>query len=564
MPTRSSGCLTCRRRKIRCDESRPGCQRCETHGVPCPGYRTEKPGGIEFKDQTNVTRRKADKQYQARLALRAAEENGSKGGASHLASSTTTFMVEDLDTWMNTPNSSTSSDSSPSTIDLDEFPNKKQSLVLKTNRGPSARNRAGFAISSIPQLHSPDVERVSLYSKFIATYLPKVQQHSENGHFSFFESITRRRPTEPSLQQGLDALALVQIGSLYKDRALLRQAVRQYGNAVSSLGRSITKGQFLHDDDILSSVTVLATCELFEEINTMGPGSGWGHHVEGANRLVALRGPDSLQSDTALLLYSNMRHGSLLHALIERKAPFMDTPEWRAVAYRVPRAVKDESTNFYDAAIQIPGLLERHDALDLDSPNALHDLDAILADAIELEDALRDWFAAWQAIGSICSNSGSDTPYYELRPIQEFELFSSLCSDRTLTHAYWFPDFLIAYLHSLYWMVMFYLRTNTQSLQKHRHRLDHDWYPDTSRVVEEDELLGYIFNLCQCMPFFVEPISSSTGSVGIFLPLRCAAIYFTAHGHWQWLKWIGSVRNSVFVKGLVPPNVRREGPPSAP
>lgn len=557
MPTRSSGCLTCRKRKIRCDEGRPGCQRCATHGVPCPGYRTDKPGGIEFKDQTFSTKRRADQQYRVREALRAGEEHGESSVSG----------LERGYAWVDRSSGSSDSislaNSSPSTIDTDDLSYGHRALVLGNKNGAQRESLAILSTRGIPHLHSPSLERATLYNTFIETYLPWTPQGSQNGHFSFFQTIADKRSSEPSLQQGLDALSLVQIGSLHKDQAILRQAVRQYGNALTSLARSIAKGQYLYDDDVLASVTVLATCELYEEINKAG--GGWGRHVQGSNQLVAMRGPNSMQSDLALLLYSNMRHGSLLHALIERKAPFMATPEWRAVAYRVPKALQDSSTTFYDSAIQVPGLLERHDALDLDSTDALQTLDSILADSIQLEDSMRDWYSAWQAIGKItCGGSTSDTPYYSLHPVEEFEFFCTLCKNRTLTHAYRFPDFLVAYLHSLYWMVMFYLRTNTQSLQKQRHRLEHDWYPEATHVVEEEELLGYIFNLCQCIPFFVEPISSSTGSIGIFLPLRCAAVYFTAHGHWQWLKWIGDVRSSVFVKGLAPPNVKREGPPSAP
>jgi hypothetical protein len=52
MPTRSNGCFLCRKRKIRCDEQRPGCGRCATHGVPCPGYRQPAPGEVIFRDET--------------------------------------------------------------------------------------------------------------------------------------------------------------------------------------------------------------------------------------------------------------------------------------------------------------------------------------------------------------------------------------------------------------------------------------------------------------------------------------------------------------------------------
>ncbi|KAI5459131.1 hypothetical protein BGZ63DRAFT_360575 [Mariannaea sp. PMI_226] len=41
IPGRSRGCATCRRRKIKCDESVPACLRCVNMGLQCPGARTE-------------------------------------------------------------------------------------------------------------------------------------------------------------------------------------------------------------------------------------------------------------------------------------------------------------------------------------------------------------------------------------------------------------------------------------------------------------------------------------------------------------------------------------------
>lgn len=39
MPTRSyQGCWTCKRRRRRCDNTRPTCQSCARHGMSCEGY----------------------------------------------------------------------------------------------------------------------------------------------------------------------------------------------------------------------------------------------------------------------------------------------------------------------------------------------------------------------------------------------------------------------------------------------------------------------------------------------------------------------------------------------
>ncbi|PSN70319.1 hypothetical protein BS50DRAFT_310277 [Corynespora cassiicola Philippines] len=39
-PRRSKGCVTCRRRKVKCDESKPLCTRCQKAGIECDGYIT--------------------------------------------------------------------------------------------------------------------------------------------------------------------------------------------------------------------------------------------------------------------------------------------------------------------------------------------------------------------------------------------------------------------------------------------------------------------------------------------------------------------------------------------
>ncbi|RMZ75954.1 hypothetical protein DV737_g5037, partial [Chaetothyriales sp. CBS 132003] len=41
-----SGCMTCRRRKKKCDEGRPECYNCQRGGFTCEGYTTAKPSGM--------------------------------------------------------------------------------------------------------------------------------------------------------------------------------------------------------------------------------------------------------------------------------------------------------------------------------------------------------------------------------------------------------------------------------------------------------------------------------------------------------------------------------------
>jgi hypothetical protein len=49
---RSGGCVTCKQRRVKCDEAKHECRRCQSLGVRCEGY-TKKPVGLRFRDQNH-------------------------------------------------------------------------------------------------------------------------------------------------------------------------------------------------------------------------------------------------------------------------------------------------------------------------------------------------------------------------------------------------------------------------------------------------------------------------------------------------------------------------------
>ncbi|KAJ5172204.1 hypothetical protein N7492_004797 [Penicillium capsulatum] len=56
---RSGGCLTCKERRVKCDEARPKCRPCQRLGIPCAGYKTRY-ANIRFKDQSHKFYSRAD------------------------------------------------------------------------------------------------------------------------------------------------------------------------------------------------------------------------------------------------------------------------------------------------------------------------------------------------------------------------------------------------------------------------------------------------------------------------------------------------------------------------
>jgi hypothetical protein len=508
MPPRSTGCFQCRKRKIRCDETWPACERCAKHGVPCPGYRREK-GGLEFEDQTVLTARKAKISYGEKVALvvRKSSNNSS-------LRSTPEVVIQDVDrhafqTW--------SSSLSPSV------------------------------------LVSPAANQAQLYDKWLNIYTP-VTTGMQGMHFDYLREAINMAESEPALRYGLNTLALVQVGHAAKDERLLAAAVPSYGKALAGLAYAVSKATSVRDNTVLAAASLLVVCEFYDQIKTQG--MSWFGHVQGVQQLLMARGPDSLDTDLSLMLFCNARHGSLARSYLTRKGDAYDSPAWRAAAFRAP--VNDWSVRLFDATIRVPRHLQRCDELDLYALDALEVTKDLLHDCESLEAEMREWYADFHS--SLRMHGIS--PYHTV-PIEEFKTFASLVTDRTLPTCYRFNNFMSGYLHSQYWIAMHYLRTTIKELREHRQSLDTSWYSadNYQHAVTDEELNGYAFDLCRSIPHFIEPSSGTQGHIGIFLPLAVILMHFRSRQNWKWCLWGVHVKEKVFTMGLRQPHVKEKDLP---
>ena len=57
----SNACFECRRRRIKCDASRPECEKCIKHRVKCPGYPDK--AGFRFREESTKVKKRAAKRY---------------------------------------------------------------------------------------------------------------------------------------------------------------------------------------------------------------------------------------------------------------------------------------------------------------------------------------------------------------------------------------------------------------------------------------------------------------------------------------------------------------------
>lgn len=511
MPVRSPGCFQCRKRKIRCDEGRPGCERCAKHGVPCPGYRREK-GGLEFEDQTVITVRKAKESYGEKVALVLKKSPSSN---SSTRSSTPKLRTQDANrhafqTW---------------------------SLILPPKT-----------------LVSPAVNQAQLYDKWLNIYTP-VTVGTQGLHFDYLREAIDMAESEPALRDGLNTLALVQVGHAANDEHLLAASVPSYGRALASLAYAVSKATSVRDNTVLAAASLLVVCEFYDQIKTQG--MGWFGHVEGVQQLLLARGPDSLDTNLSLMLFCNARHASTARSFLLRKGDPYDTPAWRAAGFRAP--MHDLSTGLFDITIRVPRLLQRSDELELDSSHALQHVRDLLYDCEFIEAEMRKWQSDFH---HHVRSLGSEP--YETVDIEQFKTFSSLVSNRTLPTCHKFNNFMSGYLHSQFWVAMHYLRSTIKDLREQRQNLDA--FSQTTDYtcgggVTDEELNGYAFDLCRSIPHFIEPTSGTQGHIGIFLPLAVLMMHFKSRQNWKWCGWGANVQANVFNMGLRQPHVNPESLP---
>ncbi|KAF7186795.1 hypothetical protein HII31_11892 [Pseudocercospora fuligena] len=380
-----------------------------------------------------------------------------------------------------------------------------------------------------------------IYSSFLDAYLP---ENAPMDHDDLFREMASRPNEDAALMSALRALSLAAVGGSRKDELVVRQAGLEYGRALNLPAKAMDRPNFKPTDETLATTTVLAQCEFYNGISATG---GWQKHLQGMHGMLAMGGPQNIQSRLALMLCSNSRHGALAAHLQSRRAALLGDKAWRRVLLRAP--VIDETATFYNHALKVPGLLERKDNLDLQSPTIVTEIEELLDDLFEQELSLRTWFETWTYRDQLTKEK-----YYERRPIDDFATFAALVTDRTFAEALWFPNFPFAYLASQYWATLHRLLEDKLDLYRLLLQIDLAWQPPADIPTIESELITLADSLCMCIPYFCEPVCSLVGQVGIFLPMGVCMPYFARTQAWEKASWLLSMRRSVFVKGMIPPN----------
>ncbi|KAF2819641.1 hypothetical protein CC86DRAFT_362603 [Ophiobolus disseminans] len=296
---KSTGCLICRKRKIKCDESWPSCLNCQKNGKVCPGP----PARHTFKDlgprlATGATRTVAGEhptifnQQSKRLTQLNEKyaENGSvvhKFRISHRPAPQRKLLRPSDTPSLSPPRSPFLRQPSPS-----QHHELARALILATTTGSSGVRMSVFGpfIQQVPS-------RIGHNAALDAAAAVLV-----NAHTSLVNKKTSMEIVSPHLY--LRAIKMLQ--TCLEDP--------QQGMSANTLCASV----------LLSLVEALA-----------GPriGNRYLAHVGGAGRLMELQGPEQYQDSFAKEILRFNRGGIIVTAIYERKPCFLASRQWRDIAF---------------------------------------------------------------------------------------------------------------------------------------------------------------------------------------------------------------------------------------
>ena len=228
----SRGCHACRTRKIKCDETRPSCQRCLTTDRVCPGYRDT--SDLTFRDMRSTAERKVQTRVRERTNQRQAEEDS-----------------------LSTP-----SISRRPSLQKERSSSTNTSAIIGRTSASISPDRAGPSLSGVPKAVDLDWKSLSL-DHFFLDYVLRVRRiGSMPGHLDFLPEMCREQPRNSCLMEGLYAVALARIAKQSSLTHFAMQARRSYGRALTLLNAALRDTKQAKQDSTLTTVSMLSMYEV--------------------------------------------------------------------------------------------------------------------------------------------------------------------------------------------------------------------------------------------------------------------------------------------------------------
>lgn len=295
------------------------------------------------------------------------------------------------------------------------------------------------------------------------------------------------------------------------------------------IATSFTLGNAEVSTPLQSLIVENLTLTLSQVYNGESAGSGYRQHMDGLYSLFRMRGPENMGSKFAQALLHNMRHPSLMDAILRRKPNMFTEPAWIDAANLSPSL----GVSLTNLAFQIPALLERVDQLQKGDKEAL----PLLSELAAVEKEFHEWLAKFYTL------TNHAEAQRQTCSVSQFPQFRDLCGE--LAHVFpemiEFPSFISTTSHVYVWTCILLVRTATLDVsQRYAHPSVWSQGLKTAMEASVDE---YAVALCQSIAYLSRPEHLFYGTLACSAPLYFALEWFQEQKAVQRSAWVRHVRN---------------------
>ncbi|KAI1305065.1 hypothetical protein F5Y03DRAFT_163210 [Xylaria venustula] len=351
---RSKGCKTCRRKKIKCDEQRPGCGQCRKGVRQCEGY-----------DQPTIFRNSFTGDFADNACLDGQNSirfnNKPVGEAARIKASE--------------PGS-----------DKQLVPRKRQAKERAHPYAVARLKRAQAQLTEatpLPRTLDSQVWAVeSIMRQFLEVCMPRSE--TQEAPLAWLGEITERERDIDALPLAISAFALGWAGHVGSEPQLAGKGLQLYNAAIRQLRSDM--GAYTPLQSLIVT-TIFVAFELCQFGSKGNP--GWLTHMKGIAAFLQELGPEKVSVDPYLKIYSFCRVVFITQGLNRRRSVCAGSHMWKYGPFRNHN--KTTYHLFYDLSADACELLGRAD--DLAQPNGT-ETDAaaqVLRDIFSLISQLKRW-----------------------------------------------------------------------------------------------------------------------------------------------------------------------------
>ncbi|GAA84326.1 C6 zinc finger domain protein [Aspergillus luchuensis] len=341
----STGCQNCRKRRIKCDETRPHCRACVRTGRTCPGY--PHPFDVMLRDQVAFHRKKRDTSSRV---------------------SSPKMRVESIR-------------SSPAPVSSNDALISTNSSADLPQTGPLLRT----AQEEVPRalvLPTDDTVTAMFFNSYI--YSPR-DPLILRGFMDILPDVFCYTQPGSHLHVGTLAVSYFSVAAWTGNRSFLQTAQQLFVKAIAKT-REALQGDITHTvDDILMTILLLSTYEEFCAIKENRHPRRT--HLRGAVALVNSKRPEQRSSIISLIL-ENAVQVQLIKSSKGLAYPTMQTPNQWPLS---PAAPQSASSQLLMITSELVGLRQAWDRFNEEGTNQVQDIQDILARAYNLDANLEAW-----------------------------------------------------------------------------------------------------------------------------------------------------------------------------